>query len=122
MDEEFERIVGEADPAFLEHVIENRRLLAEVHGWPEAACSHPTATPSCSTCSSRWRVVKSRKADSRGGHRQFHHQRRRAHNHGRHPFFMFYASFWFGDSYPAFSKDLSPPSDLFFPGLPAAVP
>ncbi|MGI6386479.1 MAG: ferrous iron transport protein B [Desulfomonilia bacterium] len=36
MDEEFERIVAEADREFLEYVIENRRFLAEIHDWPES--------------------------------------------------------------------------------------
>ncbi|MFY9397114.1 MAG: ferrous iron transport protein B [Desulfomonilia bacterium] len=36
MDEEFERIVGEEDRAFLDYVIECRRSLAEIHHWPES--------------------------------------------------------------------------------------
>lgn len=36
MDEEFEQRAAEADKAFMEYVAENRRFLAEVHGWPEA--------------------------------------------------------------------------------------
>ncbi|MGO9146230.1 MAG: ferrous iron transport protein B [Desulfomonilia bacterium] len=36
MDEEFESITGNADPAFLDFVILKRRQLAEMHNWPEA--------------------------------------------------------------------------------------
>ncbi|HQI01391.1 MAG TPA: ferrous iron transport protein B [Deltaproteobacteria bacterium] len=99
MDEEFERIVGEADPAFLEHVIENRRLLAEVHGWPEAGvfASHRHAI--VLDLFEQVAVVKSRPKPTLG---------EVIDSFIINPagglitmvailFFMFYASFWFGD-------------------------
>jgi ferrous iron transport protein B len=36
MDEDFERIVRGADETFLRFVLEKRRMLAEMHNWPEA--------------------------------------------------------------------------------------
>ncbi len=36
MDEEFERMTGNIDASFLQFVMEKRRLLAEIHNWPES--------------------------------------------------------------------------------------
>lgn len=99
MDAEFEQMAGEADRAFLEFVAENRRFLAEVHGWPETGvfASHRHAI--VLDLFEQVAVVKSRPKPSPG---------EIIDNFIINPigglmtitglmFLMFFASFWFGD-------------------------